>query len=75
MTTTLRVVDDVTRNASLQPVKAGGFVINLRAKRIVQIQNSYQEITRSGRVRVFDGTHPRGRLLSYRLPDEWSIVP
>ncbi|MBI4496301.1 MAG: hypothetical protein HY689_00145 [Chloroflexi bacterium] len=70
-----RVVDDVTREASLQPVKAGGVVINLRAKRIVQIQNSYQEITRSGRVRVFDGSRPGGRTVRYRLPDEWSLVP
>jgi hypothetical protein len=70
-----RIVDPVTREASLRPVKAGVIVLNLRAKRIVQIQNSYQEIKRSGRVRLFDGASGRGRTLSYRLPDDWSLVP
>ena len=39
-----RVVDDVTRQASLQPVKAGGIVFNLHSRRIIQIQNTYAEI-------------------------------
>ncbi|HUE75502.1 MAG TPA: hypothetical protein VMP10_01640 [Chloroflexota bacterium] len=39
-----RVVDETTRQASLQPVKAGAVIFNLRARRIVQLQNSYREI-------------------------------
>ncbi len=39
-----RVVDDATRQASLQPVKAGVIVFNLRGRRIIQIQNTYAEI-------------------------------
>ena len=39
-----RVVDDLTRQASLEPVKAGIVIFNLLSKRIVQIQNSYAEI-------------------------------
>src|SRR3970040_2245717 len=35
-----RIVDDVTREASLRPVKAGAIVINLIDRRIVQIQNA-----------------------------------
>lgn len=70
-----RVVDPVTREASLRPVKAGAIILNLRAKRIVQIQNSYRVIKRSGRVRLFDGASRAGRVLNYRLPDDWSLVP
>lgn len=39
-----RVVDDVTRQASLQGVKAGVIVFNLRSRRIIQLQNTYAEI-------------------------------
>lgn len=41
-----RVVDDATRQASLQGVKAGVIIFNLRSRRIVQIQNTYAEIRR-----------------------------
>jgi len=41
-----RVVDDVTRQASLQPVVAGVIIFNLPDRRIVQIQNTYSEIRR-----------------------------
>lgn len=70
-----RVVDDRTREASLQPVKAGAVLFNLKRKRIVQLQNSYREITRTGRHRVFDGRTHTNRVFSYRLPPEWAIVP
>jgi hypothetical protein len=70
-----RVVDDVTREMSKQPVKAGVVLFNLRAKRIVQIQNSYREIRRSGRARVFDGHALTNSVYSYRLPREWTLVP
>ena len=70
-----RVVDEVTREMSKQAVKAGVVLFNLRAKRIVQIQNSYREITRSGRARVFDGQGLTNSIYSYRLPRDWAIVP
>ena len=70
-----RVVDDLTRETSLRPVKAGAVIFNLLAKRIVQIQNSYQEIQRQGRSRVFDGTRMTEEVFSYRLPKEWALVP
>ena len=70
-----RVVDEATREASLRPVKAGAVLFNLRQKRIVQIQNTYREITRTGRAPVFDGEAHTGRMFTYRLPREWSIVP
>ncbi|MGI8553943.1 MAG: hypothetical protein ACR2PL_24630 [Dehalococcoidia bacterium] len=70
-----RVVDDVTREMSKQAVKAGVVIFNLPAKRIVQIQNSYREITRTGRARVFDGRAHTNSIFSYRLPRDWAIVP
>src|SRR5262245_54429740 len=38
-----RVVDARTREASLTPVRAGVILFNLRARRIVQIQNTYAQ--------------------------------
>ena len=70
-----RVVDGVTREASLRPVKAGAIIFNLRAKRIVQLMNSYREIQRSGRARIFDGWGYTETVFSYRLPKEWALVP
>lgn len=70
-----RVVDDITSEMSTQAVKAGVVVFNLRAKRIVQIQNSFREIRREGRARVFDGRRLTNRVYSYRLPREWALVP
>jgi hypothetical protein len=70
-----RVVDERTREASLSPVKAGAVVFNLRARRIIQIENTYQEITRRGAGRVFDGKVMTGRVFRYQLPNEWTLVP
>ncbi|MDO8616984.1 MAG: hypothetical protein Q7T33_14845 [Dehalococcoidia bacterium] len=70
-----RIVDDLTREASLRPVKAGAVIFNLRAKRIIQMVNSYREIRRTGRGRIFDGSGPTGAVFSYRLPQEWALVP
>lgn len=70
-----RVVDEVTREMSLRPVKAGAIIFNLRAKRIVQLQNSYYQIARSGRGRIFDGSTFTDHVFSYRLPAEWALVP
>ena len=70
-----RVVDDLTREASLRPVKAGAVIFNLQAKRIVQMVNSYREIRRTGHGRIFDGRGHTGAVFSYRLPEEWALVP
>src|SRR3990170_4545958 len=70
-----RVVDGRTSSASLQPVKAGLIIFNLPAKRIVQVQNSYIEIQRSGRLRVRQSTASAPRVLRYQLPKDWSLVP
>ncbi|MEX2245780.1 MAG: hypothetical protein WEC75_03755 [Dehalococcoidia bacterium] len=70
-----RVVDEVTREASLRPVKAGAVLINLVDRRIIQIQNAYQEITRTGRGRVFDGERMTNSVFTYRLPKAWALVP
>lgn len=70
-----RIVDDLTREASLRPVKAGAIVFNLRAKRIIQLLNSYREIKRSGSARIFDGHSHTDRVFRYSLPEEWALVP
>lgn len=70
-----RIVDEETRDMSLQPVKAGALIFNLRARRIVQIQNSYWDIPRSGRGLVFDGDRFTSQRFTYRLPSEWALVP
>ncbi len=70
-----RVVDELTREISLRPVKAGAVIFNLRDKRIIQIINTYQEIRRRGRARVFDGSGLTDTVYSYRLPKDWALVP
>jgi len=73
-TPVFRVVDDLTREHSLQSVKAGVVLFNLPKKRIVQIQNSY-ELPRAGTVHLHNGRFLSRRTLSYTLPPSWSIVP
>ncbi len=70
-----RVVDDVTREASLRPGEAGAFVINLIDRRIITLQNLYQKMDRSGRGEVFDGERMTGDTFVYRLPKTWALVP
>ena len=70
-----RVVDPRTEEVSLSPVRAGVVVFNLLAKRIVQIQNTYSEIRRKGRVRVLRNNQPTDRVHRYELPPDWSLVP
>lgn len=70
-----RVVDNLTREASLRPVKAGAVIFNLKEKRIVQMVNSYREITRTGRARTFDGSQLTEKVFRYKLPEEWALVP
>jgi hypothetical protein len=70
-----RVVDDRTREAALQPVRAGVVLFNLVEKRIVQIHNTYNEIRRKGRIRVLDAATRQPRVHSYELPADWALVP
>jgi hypothetical protein len=73
-----RVLDDRTRQASLQPARAGVIVFNLKSKRIVQIHNTYAEIKRSGRIRITQregGERGAVRVHRYELPMDWSLVP
>lgn len=70
-----RVVDDVTRRRSLEPVKAGLVVFNLNARRIVQVQNSYADLKRRDRGRIRRNGKPTRVLYHYDLPTEWRIVP
>ena len=70
-----RVVDDVTRAASLAPVASGLILFNLTAQRIVQVQNSYCGLLRRDRGRIRASGRPTRHLYRYELPSEWSIVP
>jgi hypothetical protein len=70
-----RVLDPRTQEAALQPVRAGVVIFNLVEKRIVQIQNTYNQIRRKGRIRVLDASLRPSRVQSYELPADWALVP
>lgn len=70
-----RVVDDLTRSLSLQPVGVGLVLYNLSARRIVQLVNRYGELLRQDHGRIRRGGEPTRLLYSYRLPDDWRILP
>lgn len=70
-----RIVDEVTREASLRPVKAGAMVFNLIDQRVITLQNGYRKLTRNGRGEVFDGERMTGDTFIYRLPKRWALVP
>jgi hypothetical protein len=70
-----RIMDRVTRSRSMIPGRLGLIVINLKAKRIIQIQNSYADLARTGRGRIRANGKPTRSLFQYRLPDTWRIVP
>ena len=70
-----RVVDDLTRETSLQPVKAGAVIFNMVARRIIQLQNSYLDITKAGWAQIHDGAGATGRRYVYRVPRQWAVVP
>ena len=74
-TPVFRVLDDRTREISLSPVWAGAVVFNLKSKRIVQIQNTYMDIKRKGRLRVMEGARPTNKVQRYELGPEWTVVP
>jgi hypothetical protein len=70
-----RVVDETTRKASLEPVKAGLVLFNLKDRRIIQVHNTYADVKRRDRGRIHEGGVPTRRLYHYELPHEWEIVP
>jgi hypothetical protein len=70
-----RVVDETTREASLEPVKAGLVIFNLKERRIIQVHNTYADVKRRDRGRIHEGGRPTRRLYHYELPRDWSIVP
>lgn len=70
-----RVLDEVTREVSLTPVRAGAILFNLVRKRIIQIANTDEHIHRAGEVNYHNGRFLSRRVFEYELPAEWSIVP
>ncbi|MCC6313325.1 MAG: hypothetical protein IT337_04890, partial [Thermomicrobiales bacterium] len=69
-----RVIDEATRVVSQQPRQLGLVLINLPARRIVQVQNSYADLRRSDRGRMRRNGRPVPVLFAYELPEAWSIV-
>ncbi len=74
-TPVFRVLDEATREASLQAVRAGVILYNLWKKRIVQIANTYEALARAGQVNYHNGRFLSRRVFNYELPPEWTIVP
>ena len=74
-TPVFRVLDEQTREASLQPVRAGAILFNLVRKRIVQITNTDEILARAGEVNYHNGKFLSRRVFEYELPPHWSIVP
>lgn len=70
-----RVTDAQTREKSQEPAGAGLIIFNLKAKRIIQVQNSFSHLRTSDRGRYHEDGRPTERLYFYRLPSDWSIVP
>ena len=74
-TPVFRVLDAVTREASLRPVREGIILFNLPARRIVQIANTYEPLSRSGDINYHNGRFLSRKLVPFELPQTWTIVP
>lgn len=74
-TPVFRVLDELTREVSLRPVRAGVILFNLVRKRIIQIVNTDEHLNRVGEVNYHNGRFLSRRVFEYELPAEWSIVP
>lgn len=70
-----RVIDQTTRRRSLVPGRLGLVVFNLKEQRIIQVQNSYDDLRRKDRGRVRVNGKPTERIFHYELPSGWAIVP
>lgn len=72
---TFRVVDDLTRERSLEPTRTGLIIFNLKDRRIVQVLNHFYAVERSGEVHLHNGRRYSRRTVTYKLPPSWAIVP
>ena len=70
-----RVVDDLTRQRSLEPTRTGLIIFNLKDHRIVQVMNLFYAVERQGEVHLHNGERYSRRTVTYQLPESWSIVP
>ena len=72
-----RIVDERTRQASLQPVKAGLVIFNLKDRRIIRMENSAAEadLERNGKAQHHNGYSWTARVHNYELPEGWRILP
>lgn len=70
-----RVIDQESRKQSMRISSLGLFVVNLKERRIVQVDNRSQELEKSGRGRVRRNGKPTKMLFRYRLSKEWDLVP
>ncbi len=70
-----RVVDEVTRERSLEPTRTGLIIFNLKDHRIIQVLNQFYAVERKGEVHLHTGNLYSRRTVPYELPETWSIVP
>ena len=70
-----RVIDGVTRSRSLVPGSLGLIVFNMKQRRIIQVHNSWDELSRTGEGRYRVDGDPEERKFTYALPETWSLVP
>jgi hypothetical protein len=70
-----RVVNDLTRQRSLEPTRTGLIIFNLKDHRIVQVLNHFYAVERSGEVHLHTGSRYSRRTVTYELPESWTIVP
>lgn len=70
-----RVIDTVTRQLSTQAARSGLILFNLNQKRIIQVQNSYDELRGEDRGRIRSEGRPTSSFFFYRLPETWRILP
>jgi hypothetical protein len=70
-----RVVDAETRRQSMSISSLGLFVVNLKDRRIVQVDNRSIALEKQGRGRVRRNGKPTKMLFRYSLSPEWDLVP
>lgn len=70
-----RVIDAMTRHLSTQAARSGLILFNLNQKRIIQVQNSYDELRGEDRGRIRAEGRPTSSFFFYRLPESWRILP
>ncbi len=70
-----RVIDAETRAQSMRISSLGLFVVNLRERRIVQVDNRSTDLEKTGKGRVRRNGKPTRMLFRYDLSPEWDLVP